>query len=114
MRTRLPAGGGLWSAVWLLHDPSVPDIKEIDIFEMLGAAPTTIYTTVHWGTSYSTDNNQDQVVSTLPDTSADFHVYGLEWTATTVTWYFDGGVIHTYTGVGVPQTPMYIIANLAV
>ena len=114
MRAQLPAGAGLWPAFWLLHDPSVPDIKEIDIFEMLGATPTTIYTTVHWGTSYSTDNNQDQVVSTVADTSADFHVYGLEWTATTVTWYFDGGVIHTYTGVGVPQTPMYIIANLAV
>jgi MYXO-CTERM domain-containing protein len=116
MRAKLPAGQGLWPAFWLLHGNSTPDIAEVDIFEVLGNAPTTVYSTVHWGTNYAipADSFSDQVVSTEPDTSADFHIYGLEWDVDKLVWYFDGTAIHTYTGVGVPKVPMYLIANLAI
>jgi beta-glucanase (GH16 family) len=114
MRAKLPSGQGLLPAFWLLHTVSEPDIKEVDIFEVLGQTPSKLYTTVHWGTSYSTDNHQQQQASTVADMTADFHVYGLEWTADKLVWSFDGSPVHTYTGTGVPQVPMYVIANLAI
>jgi hypothetical protein len=49
-----------------------------------------------------------------PDFTADFHTYGLDWTADHVTWYVDGEERFTHTGDGVPQVEMYVIANLAI
>jgi beta-glucanase (GH16 family) len=109
MRAKLPAGQGFWPAFWLLpQNGSWP--PEIDIMEVLGNAPTTLYTTVHYSS-----NNQYQTKSIpVPDTSAGFHTYAVDWEPNTITWYFDGQqVFQTPTPAGV-NVPMYVIMNLAV
>ena len=45
---KLPAGNGLWPAIWLLPS-SLGWPPEIDIMEMLGGDPTTIYVSTHSG-----------------------------------------------------------------
>jgi beta-glucanase (GH16 family) len=49
------------------------------------------------------------------DLSAAFHTYGVDWQPDAVTWYFDGKVVKTFTDTTViPNTPMYILVDLAV
>jgi beta-glucanase (GH16 family) len=109
MRAKLPAGQGFWPAFWLLpQNGGWP--PEIDIMEVLGNAPTTLYTTVH----YNSDNESQGQATTVPDTSADFHVYAVDWEADYITWYFDGQQVFKVATPPGLNTPMYIIMNLAV
>ncbi len=106
---KLPAGAGLWPAIWLL--PSSLDWPpEIDIMEMLGNDPTMIYVSTHSG--------PDNISSSLPvyvgDTTHAFHTYGLDWEPNTITWYFDGNAIRTVATPSDMQQPMYLLINLAV
>jgi beta-glucanase (GH16 family) len=49
------------------------------------------------------------------DLSAAFHVYGVDWQADSVTWYFDGKVVKKFTrALAIPHKPMYILIDLAV
>src|SRR5215831_4370189 len=107
IRAELPAGQGLWPAFWLLPtDLSWP--PEIDVFEMLGKDPTTLYTTVHYGTT----NQASGQGETVANTSTGFHTYGVDWEPDYITWYFDGQqVFKTPTPPGVDK-PMYLLANL--
>ena len=43
-----------------------------------------------------------------------YHTYGLLWEHGSLTWYFDGKVVDTYTGKAVPTQSMYFLANLAI
>src|SRR5579864_1975484 len=114
MRCRMPKGQGFWPAFWLLGGAGSTGVNEIDIHEFLGNAVNTVYTTVHWGTSYTVNHQSDGKAFTGPDFTADFHTFAVDWDASHVIWYVDGAEVHRHEGVGVPQTNMYIIANLAV
>jgi MYXO-CTERM domain-containing protein len=114
MRCRMPAGKGYWPAFWLLGGTGAVGVDEIDIHELLGDDPTTVYTTVHWGTDYGAGHKSDGTSFQGPDFTADFHTFALDWDAASITWLVDGAPVHQHTGEGVPQVPMYIIANLAV
>jgi beta-glucanase (GH16 family) len=111
---RMPAGQGYWPAFWLLGAPGTPGVNEIDIHEFLGHDVDTIYATVHWGTDYGDGHESDGSTFTGPDFTADFHTFAVEWEPTTITWLVDGAPIFQHTGDGVPEVPMYLIANLAV
>jgi beta-glucanase (GH16 family) len=111
MRAKLPAGQGLWPAFWLLPaDGSWP--PEIDIFEVLGNDMETLYTYVHTNETHRhTSRGEANVV---PDTSLDFHTYGLNWQADYITWYFDGVEIFKTNTPSDLHDPMYMIANITV
>lgn len=115
MRAELPAGQGFWPAFWLLPaDGSWP--PEIDVMEMLGHDPGTLYTTVHSLAPGQTPGNHtmSQGISAVADMSGGYHTYGVDWQPDTLTFYFDGQEIYrTPTPAGLDK-PMYMIANLAV
>ncbi|XYD12053.1 family 16 glycosylhydrolase (plasmid) [Methylobacterium sp. NMS12] len=115
MRAELPAGQGYWPAFWLLpEDGSWP--PEIDVMEMLGHDPGTLYTTVHSLAPGQTPGNHtmSQGISNVADMSGGYHTYGVDWQPDTLTFYFDGQEIYrTPTPAGLDK-PMYMIANLAV
>ena len=48
-----------------------------------------------------------------PDFSADFYTFAVDWEPGSIVWYVDG-VERALTTKGVPDEPMYLIANLAV
>jgi Ca2+-binding RTX toxin-like protein len=52
--------------------------------------------------------------TTVPDLSADFHTYGVDWQADKITWYFDGEPIFQAATPPDMHLPMYMQANLAV
>jgi len=111
MRAELPAGQGYWPAFWLLpENGSWP--PEIDVMEMLGNDPNVYYTSTHSGTA-STEVNAGQG-NTVPDTSAGFHTYGVDWEPDFITFYFDGNSVYQTPTPADMNQPMYMIANLAV
>jgi beta-glucanase (GH16 family) len=113
-RLKVPAGQGMWPAFWLLGAVGTTGVNEIDIHEILGNAPSTVYMTVHWGTDYNAGHKSDGSSWVGPDFSADFHVFGLEWRPDAIIWTIDGVERKRHTGDGIPQVPMYVILNLAI
>jgi hypothetical protein len=112
MRARLPLGRGLWPAFWLLPiDKSWP--PEIDVMEVLGDRPTTLYATLHRRTGAAKDAPVGFEIAVADMTTA-FHRYGVLWTPRFLAWYFDGRLVaHTETPAGL-NMPMYLLVNLAV
>lgn len=111
VRAKLPRGQGIWPAHWMLPESGIWP-PEIDIMELLGHDPYTVYMTNHWGVwpahSYRTGE------FTGPDFTADFHTFAAEWTPTRIEWYVDG-VIRFANNSGVPTgAPFYVILNTAV
>jgi beta-glucanase (GH16 family) len=111
VRCRVPAGKGFWPAFWLL--PATRNWPpEIDVLEILGHDPATVYFTTHWRDpqrKHLSDGHRWKG----PDFSADFHTFAVDWEPGTIIWYVDG-VERARTDKGVPDEPMYMIANLAV
>ncbi|MBV8975943.1 MAG: glycoside hydrolase family 16 protein [Alphaproteobacteria bacterium] len=110
MRAQLPASQGMWPAFWMLpEDGSWP--PEIDIMEVLGNDPTTLYTSAH-----SEQNGQEVnygVATKVPDTSKAFHTYAVDWEKDTITWYFDGQQVYQLATPPDFHKPMFIEVNLA-
>ncbi|KAJ9603933.1 hypothetical protein H2200_011455 [Cladophialophora chaetospira] len=90
---KVPKGDWLWPAIWMMPEDSVygiwPLSGEIDIMESRGNARgyrnggrETVSSTIHWGTSWKTDNffrttNKYKIQRT--DYSEGYHTFGLEW-----------------------------------
>lgn len=109
-RIKIPAGKGLWPAFWMLpQDNSWP--PELDIMEIIGGSPNTVYFTDHYGTSGSPQQHSASVTGV--DFSADFHDYAMYWTPTSINWYIDGMLQYQVTS-DIPSKAMYLILNLAV
>jgi beta-glucanase (GH16 family) len=111
VRAKLPRGQGIWPAHWMLPESGVWP-PEIDIMELLGHEPETVYMTNHWGVWPQHQWRTGEF--TGPDFSADFHTFAVEWTPTRIEWYVDG-VIRFANNSGVPTgAPFYVILNTAV
>jgi len=111
MRARMPKGAGLWPTFWLLpKDRSWP--PEIDIIEILGQEPTVLHTNAH---SKATGVHTDAPdVIRVPDTSADFHLYAVDWQKDEIRWYFDGFEVARARTPTDMHKPMYILAGLPI
>lgn len=92
-RMKLPKGEGMWPAFWLMPTESAyggwPHSGEIDIMEMIGAEPSTVYGTAHYGTQ--THHQHGCHTSIGQGTLSDgFHTYSVEWSPDNIRWFFDG------------------------
>jgi beta-glucanase (GH16 family) len=114
IRAKIPAGKGLWPAFWLLPSNYEHDhYSELDIFEILGDAPSTLYATTHHAGSDNKWIGNLQKLS-IPDSSAHFHTYGADWEPDKIAFYMDGKVIATAPTPPPMNKPMYILVSLAV
>jgi beta-glucanase (GH16 family) len=113
-RIKLPSGAGLWPAFWLIPQPVVGEKLpgEIDIVEVNNKNPYEVTGYVHDGPVYN--YKAEKVLSTQP--ASGFHVYGVQWTPTGVTWTFDGqAYAHISKFAGWPlNSPFVIVLDLAV
>jgi beta-glucanase (GH16 family) len=125
-RIKIPGGQGLWPAFWMLgkNIDSVgwPRSGEIDIMEVIGRQPGTLYGTLH-GPEYSGAAGLGGF-TTLPAGarfSDAFHIFAVEWSADRVIWTVDGRQYFSYARTQLPagkvwvfDHPFFIILNLAV
>ncbi|MGA1976780.1 MAG: family 16 glycosylhydrolase [Bacteroidales bacterium] len=126
MRAKLPYGQGLWPALWMLgNDISQsgfgwPVCGEIDIMELLGQNPRTIYGSYHWE-NQGTEGNASQGYSLSSGSFSDnFHVFSLQWDSAKMAILVDDVAYSTInksdvTGSSYPfDKPFFFIFNVAV
>lgn len=130
VRAKMPAGKGLWPAIWMLPvDMTLygnwPTCGEIDIMEFLGHDPSTSYSTIHYGAPHVQDQGYKKL--TENDFTEDFHVFGLDWEPDVMRFYVDGEVVLdaknwfcSFNGIERLEEPapfnqeFYLMLNLAV
>ena len=126
-RLKLPKGQGIWPAFWTLGDNidtvPWPACGEIDVMEMVGHQPGTLYGTLH-GPGYSGKHGLSQHI-VLPGgaTFGDaYHVFAVDWKKDRIDWLLDGKIYCTQTPATIPAgsqwvfdgPPFYLLLNLAV
>lgn len=105
-RFRAPVGRGLWPAIWLVgqtHDEHL----EIDVMEILGHDPGTVYTSL----GAKARGKRFHVRHAL-DPAADMVTMSVLWEPDRVDWFIEGRRVAS-TRVDF-DVPMYINVNLAV
>lgn len=111
VRAKVPKTPGILSAIWATPlDGSWP--PEIDIVEVLGHEPKTVYFTNHYGTQEDHLMNNGKYQGTV-DLSEDFHIYSMEWEPKVIRWYVDG-VLRFESKRGVPNKPFVLRLSLPV
>lgn len=116
-RMKLPQGIGTWPAFWMLgsnfETVSWPACGEIDIMEYKGYQPNIIHSTLHYP-GFSGGGGPTQS-TTISNASGEFHDYAVVWTASTIKFYVDDTLFHTFNNNG--TTPFnanfFIIFNVA-
>jgi hypothetical protein len=120
-RMKFPGTRGFFTAFWMLPaNPSYNYRSEIDIVEILGNDPRTIFMTYHYN-----DRSQSHALNSgtgnngscaAKDYSTDFHDFAVDWQADHVAWYIDGVRCGQFTGTTsqVENGPMQLILDLMV
>ena len=126
VRAKIPDGKGIWPAIWMLgsNDKKVgwPRCSEIDIMEFVGHIPDTVWGTLHWWDSTSTEANKHLSKGselTYDDLHTQYHVYGMERKGNRIQLFVDD---HYYFEFTVPPTaypssftgPLYLLINTAI
>jgi hypothetical protein len=110
MRAQLVKGDGFQDAFWLLPN-SGPWPPEIDIEEHPGSNLHEVDYTNHGDSNGTGATSEFYDDYNAPDVSAGFHTYGLMWTPTTLTWYFDGQQMYSCATSSTEQQPFNVILS---
>jgi beta-glucanase (GH16 family) len=129
---RLPAGRGLWPALWLRTPPPAPMNGEIDVIEGHGSRPDVVQSTLHpWHDGSETHSfcamlsvhtGRSEIprspctpvwrpVQGSGSLDTEFHKYSVTWKPGKITWFLDGTPYYTVTEE-VPDQPMIIVMDL--
>lgn len=122
VRAKLPQGGGVWPAIWMLGTNITqvgwPACGEIDIMEFVGHDPGHLHATVHWRGAGGHKSSGNKLATDRP--FDDFHVYALEWFPDRMDFYFDQTTYHSFPLAKAGETaenpfhkPHYLLVNLA-
>jgi beta-glucanase (GH16 family) len=108
-RAKLPLGAGTWPAIWMLGKNIIepggywtsnfgsvgwPACGEIDIMEHWGTNQNYVQSAMHTPSSSGSTVNLDG--QTIPTASSQFHIYSLEWSATSMIFSVDNVVHYVY------------------
>lgn len=117
VRAKLPAGVGTWAAIWMLgSDISTagwPACGEIDIMEHKGSNVNRIYGTLHYpGRS---GGNADGSTKVITNATTEFHIYSVDWSASSIKIYVDDQLIHSVANTtAIPfNHDFFLILNVA-
>ena len=98
VRAKLPAGQGLWPAIWMLPTDSKYGIwaasGEVDILEMVSQAPEDpnkeVHATLHYGRTWPNNVYSGSTYEFKEtDPTKEFHTYSLEWADGEMRWYIN-------------------------
>ena len=118
IEARLPQGPGLWPAFWMgvPLDPAVTTPQfpgEIDVMEMLGKNPETIYCSAHWPINPQASRAAYKTMPVSVGSTARPRRYGMLWTRETLTWFVDDREVARMVNPGLNRA-MVILVDLAV
>ncbi len=124
VRAKLPSGMGVWPAIWTLGDnePVIgwPRCGEIDIMEFVGHDSLRVHGNAHYEDSVKKKHTSKAGRIANVNPSKGFHIYAIEWTPTTIDFYFDHQKYHSFNiddvgkGDDNPfRKPHFLLLNLA-
>jgi len=120
-RMKYPAVSGMFTAFWMLPtDTSYSYRSEVDIVEILGGDPDTIFMTYHYNnrSQYYTPNNgnHNNGACAVKDYSTDWVRFGFDWEPTYVAWYINGVKCGQFNGNSstIENGPMQLILHMMV
>ncbi|MEP6683966.1 MAG: glycoside hydrolase family 16 protein [Parafilimonas sp.] len=115
-RIKIPVGQGFWPAFWMLgsniNTVNWPACGETDIMEHINA-DSLIYGTIHWD-----NNGHVQDGGNTASSPSEYHVYSVEWDATSIKWFIDSVQYHeaniTNNSTEEFHLPFFILLNFAI
>lgn len=116
-RVKIPAGVGTWPAVWMLGNTvntvGWPACGEADIMEHRGSELNKIFGTLHYPGHSGGNGNGNTIV--IANATTQFHIYTLDWSATTIKISVDGQLFHTVANSGsIPfNQDFFLLLNVA-
>ncbi len=100
VRAKLPAGKGVWPAIWMLGDniskKGWPECGEIDIMENVGFEPRNVYATMHYLDPVTQKHGSNGKHTESATLSTEFHIYTLEWDKKEIRVYLDNTLYQTF------------------
>lgn len=124
VRAKLPAGRGLWPAIWMLGDNIAekdwPLCGEIDIMEHVGYHQDSIYGTIHSDSYNHLKNTEKTKAIFIADPYHEFHLYSIDWSPNKIEFFVDGQLYNTVENEQLStrewpfDQPFFLILNLAV
>ncbi len=102
VRAKLPAGQGMWPAIWMLPTDNTyggwAASGEIDIMEARGQDPRTVLGTLHYGGTFPQNTSSGRSTTLDSGTFTDeFHTFAIEWDEGRIRWFVDGVSYQTQT-----------------
>jgi len=124
IRAQLPAGRGLWPAIWMLPTDwkygGWPASGEIDIMENVGFMPDSVFGSIHTKSFNHVIHTQKTKGLFLKDLATAFHIYAIEWDPKEIRFFVDGNPYTSFqnTGKGFAEWPFdqrfHLLLNIAV
>jgi beta-glucanase (GH16 family) len=124
VKAKLPAGRGMWPAIWMLPTHweygGWPESGEIDIMENVGYMPDSVFSSVHTKSFNHGIGTQKTKGLYFTDLSTAFHVYAIEWYKDRIDFFVDDKLFFSFknSGNGFAEWPFdkkfHIILNVAV
>jgi beta-glucanase (GH16 family) len=124
VRAMLPAGRGMWPAIWMLPTDwkygGWPASGEIDIMENVGYMPDSVFGSAHTKTFNHTIHTGKTRGLFVGDAYTAFHTYAVEWDEKQIRWFVDDNNYFSFanTGRGFAEWPFdqrfHVILNVAV
>ena len=97
---KLPAGLGIWPAIWMLPTDWAygpwPASGEIDIMENVGYMPDSLFSSIHTQKFNHMIGTQATKGVYSPTLNTAFHEYGVDWNEERIDFSFDGHIYHTF------------------
>jgi Glycosyl hydrolases family 16 len=116
MKAKFPHGEDTWPAFWLLNTASKQShapAGEIDVVEYIANPHFANYisTTLHdWSNHTAPAASHHRV----PSPTSGFHTYGMMWTPSTMTFYFDSAVTMRCPTPSIMKQPYYLLVDLGI
>ncbi len=98
IRAAMPAGKGIWPALWMLGESHAsigwPKCGEIDIMEMVGGngvglGDNKVHGTAHWDANGQYASSGNSYILSQGKLADEFHVYSIIWDSQLIEWYID-------------------------
>lgn len=120
-RMKFPGTSGFFTAFWMLPtDTNYEYRSEIDIVEILGGDPDTIFMTYHYNNrsqSHAVNNgDHNNGACQVKNYSTDYVRFGLDWEPTYIAWYINGVKCGQFNGntSTIENGPMQLILHMMI
>lgn len=124
VRAKLPAGRGLWPAIWMLPTGWAyggwPKSGEIDIMEHVGFKTDSVFFSIHTQAFNHVIGTQKTKGIKINNPYDAFHVYAIEWDQQKIDFLLDDSLVFRYanSGNGYKEWPFdktfHLLINIAV